>query len=66
MNKAMLELIEEIKDITGREVHRANLEKWLYGNKMPASRLCYILMTASRLVREDYLAEFEKEGVWDK
>jgi len=59
----MNELIEEIKDITGREVNEKNLFKYCYTNKMPPSRLCYILMTASRLVREDYLAEFEKEGV---
>ena len=65
MNKAMIELAEQIKDISGREVHMGNLNKYCYGNKMPPSRLCYILMTCSRLVREDYLAEFEKEGVWE-
>jgi len=65
MNKAITELAIEIKDISGREVNEKNLFKYCYTNKMQPSRLCYILMTCSRLVRSDYLEQFEKSGVWD-
>ncbi len=64
----MNDLIEHIQSITPYTVDRDKLFKYLYTHKISAERLFFKLITASQLVRRDYLeefADFEEEGIYE-
>jgi len=64
--KGMTELIEQIESMQPRKVSRVELFKYLYSNKMQAETLWFKLIAAtSRLDRENYLAEFEEENIYE-
>lgn len=54
----MKELIKHLEDITPFKVDSDKLFSYLYENKVTADRLFFKLITASRLVRQDYLQDF--------
>jgi hypothetical protein len=60
----MNELMEYIKEITGQEVDREKMFAFLYARKIQASTFYYKLITASRLVRQDYLEAMNDENIW--
>lgn len=61
----MIDLMEHITEITGRKVSHDKLFNWLYSNKVSADNMYFRLLTASRLVREDYLASFNEFDIWE-
>lgn len=62
----MNDLVEWIEISTPKKVDRQKLLAYLYENKIPASRLYFILLTCSRLVRQDYLKEFEDFDIYEE
>ena len=61
-------LIDHIQSITPFKVNRQKLLRFLYAHKISADTLFFKLITASKLVRRDYLgefADFEEEGIYE-
>ena len=61
----MNELVEFIELIALKIVDRDKLFRFLYEHKVPADRLYFNLITASKSVKEDYLEEFEEEDIYE-
>jgi|LGOV01.1.fsa_nt_gb 3-methyladenine DNA glycosylase Tag len=60
----MNDLVEYLKEITGREVDRDKLFEFLYARKLQAGLLYFRLITGSRLQRQDYLEAMDNENIW--
>ena len=57
-------LMEHIHDITGSYADKEKLFAFLYRRKISAESFYFRLLTASRLVRQDYLLAFDEEDIW--